>query len=232
MIMKTIKKLMVVLLVSFVSFVSFVAAAQTPAALKFLGIPVDGSKTEMIRQLRLKGFAYSAKDDLLMGTFNGMDSRVMIHENNGKVDRVYIADAQTCSEAQIRIRFNTLLQQFKDNEKYIELEENEPIPDTEDISYGMNVKSKTYDAAFYLNPTYGFSDEDKVKFASDMEKELPVKFEDMTEEKSAEIIETMAKKLISMVEGQVWFRIAEHYGKYFLTIYYDNLKNRPNGEDL
>lgn len=221
-----------------VAMMTFVAMAQTPATLKFLGIPVDGSKTEMIRQLRQKGFAYDAKEDLLTGTFNGMESNVRIHENNGKVDRVYIADANTCNEAQIRIRFNNLLQQFKANEKYVEMEENKPISEKEDISYEMTVNSKNYDAAFYLNPTYGFSEEDNVRIATNLAEELQAKidageYEDMTDEKSTEILQTMAvQKLISMIEGQVWFRIAKYYGDYYLTIYYDNLKNRPNGEDL
>ena len=34
-----------------------------------------------------------------------------------------------------------------------------------------------------------------------------------------------------MHKGQVWFRIAEYNGKYYITQYYDNLKNRLNGED-
>ena len=36
-----------------------------------------------------------------------------------------------------------------------------------------------------------------------------------------------------MIEDNiVWFRIAEYYGKYYLTIFYDNEINKPNGEDL
>lgn len=36
----------------------------------------------------------------------------------------------------------------------------------------------------------------------------------------------------SMRKGRVWFTIHENYGKYFIGLYYDNLANRPNGEDL
>ena len=148
----------------FVTLIAAVAVAQTPAKLKFLGIPVDGNKTDIILQLKKKGFVYNAKGDYLRGVFNGMESNVRIHENYGKVDRVYIADVNTCSEAQIRIRFNNLLQQFKDNEKYIEIDENNPIPEKEDISYEMNVHNKNYDAVFYLDPAYEFTEKDKEKF--------------------------------------------------------------------
>ena len=30
----------------------------------------------------------------------------------------------------------------------------------------------------------------------------------------------------------VWFRIVEHYGKYYITMYYDNEYNHVDGEDL
>ena len=54
-----------------------------------------------------------------------------------------------------------------------------------------------------------------------------------SEEKIGELFDKMvAQKIIEMMDGQVWFRIASYYGEYYLTIYYDNLSNRPNGEDL
>lgn len=33
-------------------------------------------------------------------------------------------------------------------------------------------------------------------------------------------------------DNTVWFRIARYYSEYYITIYYDNLLNYPNGEDL
>ena len=30
----------------------------------------------------------------------------------------------------------------------------------------------------------------------------------------------------------VWFMISENYGKYYITMFYDNEYNRANGEDL
>jgi len=42
------------------------------------------------------------------------------------------------------------------------------------------------------------------------------------------LLKAIEKKII----GHVWFKITEYYGKYYISMYYDNLKNRPNGEDL
>lgn len=217
---------------------TIVAVAQTPAQFKFLGIPVDGKKSPFIIQLIQKGFKYDVKEDMLTGKFNGMESNIMVSENNGKVDRVYVIDENGCDEAQIRIRYNTLLQQFKSNEKYLELDENQPLPDDEDISYEMTVHSKTYEATFYFNPIYGWTDEDNMKMAANLRAELDAQIEsgeykDPTEEKTTQILQAMAAhKLLGMLDGQVWFRIVKRYGDYYIAMYYDNLKNRPNGEDL
>ena len=217
---------------------TIVAVAQTPAQFKFLGIPVDGKKSSFIVQLVQKGFKYDVREDMLTGKFNGMESNIIVSENYGKVDRVCVIDENGCDEAQIRIRYNTLLQQFKDNDKYLELDENQPLPDDEDISYEMTVHSKTYEATFYFNPIYGWTDEDNLKMAANLRAELDAQIEsgeykDPTEEKTTQLLQAMAaQKLIGMLDGQVWFRIVKRYGDYYIAMYYDNLNNRPNGEDL
>ena len=87
---------------------------------KFLGIPVDGTKSEMIKKLKEKGFTSTLYDkDVLEGEFNGMDVLIFIITNNNKVWRIAVADANnTTDEANIRIRFNNLCKQFEYNKKY------------------------------------------------------------------------------------------------------------------
>ena len=52
---------------------------------KFLGIPVDGTKTAMIQKLKAKGFQYNSSGDYLTGEFNGRDVRIsVVFENNKK----------------------------------------------------------------------------------------------------------------------------------------------------
>ena len=123
-------------------------------ALKFLGIPVDGYKSEMIQKLRDKGYIYSKNggEDVLTGEFNGTDVNIYIVTNNNKVWRVYIADDDTRDEYQIKLRFNTLCEQFEKNPRYTALSEDQEIPMDEDISYEMNVNDKRYEAAFYQIP--------------------------------------------------------------------------------
>lgn len=82
--------------------------AQTDVT-KFLGIPVDGNKSEMIRKLKTKGFKQSPDvADVLIGKFNGTDVNVYIVTNNDKVCRIMVWDKNTINETDIRIRFNVL----------------------------------------------------------------------------------------------------------------------------
>lgn len=121
------------------------AFGQTP--IKFLGIPVDGYKADMIKALESKGYVYDSKNDLLKGEFNGRDVLMSVVTNNNKVYRIFIADSDNVDEADIRVRFNNLYYQFLQNGKY-ELLYGETIKEGEDISYEMNVNNKRYDAAF------------------------------------------------------------------------------------
>ena len=53
---------------------------------RFLGIPIDGSKSEMIRKLKAKGFEKDPyMEDFLTGEFNGTDVKVAVVTNGNKV---------------------------------------------------------------------------------------------------------------------------------------------------
>ena len=100
-------------------FCSILVSSQNKDVTKFLGIPVDGTKLEMINKLKAKGFKISPYNkDVLTGEFNGYDVNVHLVTRNRKVWRILVSDANTVNEADIRIRFNNLCYQFDKNEKY------------------------------------------------------------------------------------------------------------------
>ena len=49
---------------------------------------------------------------------------------------------------------------------------------------------------------------------------------------SLQMMMTVMKKVESLMTGEVWFMIHRTYGRYNIGMYYDNLANRANGEDL
>ena len=215
---------------------------QSEGTLKFLGIPVDGSKSEMVAALKDKGFRYDSNSGFLVGDFNGRESHIWVVENHGKVYRVVVFDANTSDEGQIRIRFNNLIHQFENsNGKYYYINQNDKIPEDEDISYEISVNNKQYSAEFIYNPLYG-NDELRDRLVNEAVEEIKlssekkgITYEEFYSDKDNydQLISSLVGlKIIQMSNSSVWFTICKHYGKYFIGIYYDNLVNKPNGEDL
>lgn len=223
------------------AYLCFVFFALTACAQKdvttFLGIPVDGYKHEMKQKLIAKGFTPNniGDSEFLEGEFNGMDVHVYIATNNNKVYRIMICDAKNQNEANIKIRFNTLVRQFENNKRYTSLDKY-TIPDEEDISYEMMVHKKNYDAVFYqIIDTTKF---DTLEMQKKARNELLQKYtEEQIQNPTDEMIEDLHKIALRMyleniAKKTVWFRICEYYGEYYITMFYDNEYNHANGEDL
>ena len=145
------KKLIIFLFVNFLSVFSIVLHAQEDVT-KFLGIPVDGSKSEMIQKLKAKGFTNtSSEKDILEGEFNGRNVIITIATNGNKVYRIMVQDSYPVDEGSIKIRFNNLAQQFLNNKKYspLFLISNYILPEDENISYELLINKKQYQAVFW-----------------------------------------------------------------------------------
>ena len=203
----------------------------------FLGIPVDGFKSEMRQKLIAKGFTPKkvGNNEYLEGEFNGTDVHIFIATNNNKVYRIMVCDANTQDEANIKIRFNKLVNQFENNKRYTALDQY-TISDTEDISYEMLVHKKNFDALFYQNPDMEKVDtlalQNKIREQL-LEKYKPEQLENPTEEMNQEVQAIAMRIGMDMIfKKPVWFRICESYGEYYITMYYDNEYNHANGEDL
>lgn len=203
---------------------------------QFLGIPVDGSKSEMIKKLKAKGFKpHPLRTEVLVGQFNGENVNVYIVTNNDKVWRIMVCDADARGETSIKIRFNQLCRQFQSNKKYIPaFSMNYELPDDEDVSYEITVHDKRYEAAFLQLP----SDATPEVIWKVIEPSLTSKYTveqlaNPTDEIEKDINETIFKYLCQQsAERSVWFMISSLYGQYYITMYYDNEYNRANGEDL
>ena len=157
---------------------------------KFLGIPVDGSKSEMIQKLKAKGYTSSPLDkDVLVGEFNGADVNIHVVTNNNKVYRIMICDVNNIDERAIQIRFNRLCEQFVNNSKYSSLPlEEYMIPDDEDISYEITVHKKRYEAVFYQKTDETF-----------MAKQIEAAFPQYTKEQLANPSEELRAEIVNFV---------------------------------
>ena len=172
---------------------------------KFMGIPVDGSPTEMVKKLKAKGFTTDEgymRDvkvglidwdgpEVLIGRFNGEKVLLGLLVEQNKVWRICISDKDSRDETQIKIRFNTLVRQFENNDKYVYFYE-QTIADDEDISYQMTVNKKQYEAVFGQKGEDGTVDEKRI----------------------------------------VWFTIVEGSDGYHIAMFYENKYNQADGSDL
>ena len=173
---------------------------------KFMGIPVDGSPTEMIKTLKAKGFTTDEDamqtvklegidldgPEVLTGRFNGEYVRLYLNVGTNNVWRISLVDKNSRDETQIKIRFNTLVRQFEGNGKYVPYFDEQTIADDEDISYQMTVNKKQYQAGFVQKGEDGTVDEKRF----------------------------------------VWFTIGEGYKGYVIYMFYDNKYNQADGSDL
>lgn len=225
------KKMFLFVMLLFLSVNLFAQIGVT----RFLDIPVDGAKSEMIQKLKAKGFTSNPYDnEVLDGEFNGRNVHLHIVTNKNKVYRIMVADANYTDETDIKIRFQNLALQFIKNGKYMLASENVPNISNEDISYEISINNKRYEMAFYQLPT-GF-----IEYINSLKKFLLTKFtEDIlnypTEEQRHEI-ELMEEqfKRETVYKNLVWYTInkKENEDKYSILIYYDNERNQANGEDL
>lgn len=227
------KRLLVLLLLA----ATVVSASAQRDVTKFLGIPVDGTKAEMKRKLIEKGFTPTKEQgyDNLEGEFNGRDVYVYIVTNNNKVYRIMVSDVKLSDEAEIKNRYNKLVGQFERNERYV-TPEDYWIPDEEDISYEMNVHKKTYQTAYFQCSS--MEQEDILTLRNEVRSEMLKKYteeqlENPTEEINSEADAIERELIIERFQNKlVWFRIRQLDGKYYILMFYDNVYNQANGEDL
>lgn len=235
------KKLLFFVLLLCVSTLSFAQKDVT----KFLGIPVDGTKSEMIRKLKEKGFtSNSDQPDILEGEFNGEDVTLHIVTNNNKVYRIMICDKTNRDETEIRIRYNWLCNQLENSERYHCPDFSQTIADNEKIAYEMLVNNKRYEAGFYQKSDAYM--EKLIEIRQQVAEQFQSKYTaEQLGSPSPDIVEEFQKEILNRIEPwtgeeytaktsmkSVWFMISNYYGKYYITMYYDNCYNEANGEDL
>lgn len=138
-----------------------------------------------------------------------------------------VCDADLMDERSIQIRFNTLCSQFSNNPKYVSLLDNELIPEDEDIAREIIIKNKRYDAIFFQKP------EQMLDTAVFEEYIKTVCGENDLANLSPEKKDELTKQLMDIsLKKPVWFMISNAFGKYYISMFYDNEYNRANGEDL
>jgi len=227
-------------LLIFCALLAFGQSKQDATTVKFMGVPVDGTEEQMIRQLKKKGFEYNAQQEKLSGEFNGYQVDILIHTTKKKVDRILVVYPLTNAEI-VSTMYDNLVDQFEKNEKYypVHLEDAvEYIPETEDIAYEMAYNKKTYRMLYLQMYDWDTLNKETMNsihaIAAKLLADDGCSQDDIMKMSNKEMAGYLVKAYSIWLgnNNYVWFKINEDNGLYQIVIYYDNLKNQAHGEDL
>ena len=130
-----------------VFILSLLLVVSCDNTIRFLDIPIDGSRNIMIKKLEEKGFTYDYENNLIKGTFNGEPSDISIFTSNGRVNRISVR-SKAYDVLGVKQAYNRLLLQFKSNPKYIALENYNLIP-IGIVNMYFNLKPEEHQTIFY-----------------------------------------------------------------------------------
>ena len=132
---------------------------------KFMGIPVDGTKSEMIAKLKAKGLTWYPAKDCLTGIFNCRKVTLYIYVNGDKVWRVAVLYADEMDNINTINTYNHLLSLFENNGKYYSQRDNQAIEEGTDLHYEIEINKNQIQNTFYQR-----SQKMNLDAATDMEK--------------------------------------------------------------
>lgn len=196
------------------------------ANVRFLDIPVDGSKKSVIRSLKSKGFSYNRKFDRLTGNLNGEYVNLYVLCNNRKKTwRIAIETSWSIDKEFIINRFNHIDDYFSNCVPYYsccsviinsikshsyEIPQ-EAIIDFERVVCQNNTISDTT-VVFPILRYYQFDMDTFLK----KEHDISSKYSDM--EYYTHIMDEVSNNLVSVI-------LSENDDEYSIWVYYDNYNN-------
>ncbi len=200
---------------------------------KFLGIPITGTKQEMIEKLKAKGFRYDNIQEKMTGEFNGEEVDLFIVTDNNKVWRIAVFDKNTRSARQIIYRFNKLYDQFYRNGRYLPISDNR-ISEDEDLNYNILIKDQEYSASFLQYQSKNFREELKGSSRNIDDSQLKI-LNDIPglPDKSRDIVKKMVREIqsASIECNQSIFQVIDSL-IYENSVTYENLMEHVYEEQL
>ena len=196
--------------------------------LTFVGVPIGGTKSQMIKALETKGFEVDYKEEMT-GMFNGEEVTVKISTNRGIVDRILVEYPVHFNVNDNRIKYNMLLSRFNRNAKYVSVNPRTEIPADEEIFWKLNANSKYYDAVYFYLQKGIDAGQWVDRFKKEFQKQYNKPLTGLSYEEMEESLFCLPKDISDAVCGVVWFTMVNIS---CISINYINFKNRPRGEDL
>lgn len=211
---------------------TFVHAFSIDDTTQFLGIPVDGSKADMIRQLKSKGYEYNEGEDYLTGFYFGDPVYVFVQTVNDKVARIIVYDIVQRNEPEIKYRFNTIYNRFSKSNRFTRLGKKDVIlTDKFNLLYEIR-QHKYVHKAIFRQISSEISEEEIERACApavsansvDLEA-LKFDYKERRRRIHAKAIGYVNQHNKESYPSQVWFVISERFGKFGMVLLYDNVPN-------
>lgn len=195
----------------------------------FRGVPIGGSKEYVEEQLNALGYRRDfPAAEYLEGEFNGEDVKVYVHTHQGTVDRIKVEFPYERDDV-ARVKYNNLISRFGRNEKFTSLVNIPRISaEIDDKKASKNLYDATY---FQLTDGTNISSW-RTEVNSKVVRTTGTTVDKISHEELEECLNGMSPTLLSKVAGVVWVSFESYGPLYRVVLYYDNLDNRPRGEDL
>ena len=142
------------LLITLLVFFATTASAQE--VIDFMGIPMEGTKAEMLAKLKEKGFRETDDPNMLEGLLDDIPVEVAVLDNSRvNVYGIELRHEMGCDEAEAIERYNSLLLKFRNDPKYND-GFSELIPEGEPIAQRLRADTNVYTAYFTLAGAHGY----------------------------------------------------------------------------
>ena len=112
---------------------------------EFMGIPVDGSKTSLIKKLKNKGVVN------MQCIMDNIDYNIKIYDHKGKVYRISLIEKKGTDDPCVAVKkYNDLVTRYKnDTRDYTEYESNDLIREANSQRYKRFISEGFYYAEFF-----------------------------------------------------------------------------------
>ena len=199
---------------------------------RFLGIPVDGPKDEMVMNLKAKGYTYNSDEDYFTGYYFGHPVYLFIQTNNEKVSRIILYDVIQRNEEEIKYRFNDIYTQFITSDRYERMNKRDKSLTADyDLAYEMKFHKYLHKAVFKQVKAVE-TDEYIKRACAPAVTEHEIDFEALADDFREHRRRMYARALghanrhdENSFPSQVWFVISERFGKFGMVLMYDNVRN-------
>ena len=176
-------------------------------------------------------FPSTSSESDIRNKFNRLISQF---ENNSKYTSFMTTNEPIPTDEDISYEMSVNDKRYQASYRYInpDIDQNYLMREMMEAVVAATPEDKAEDVKAALESYINSTDEERQEIDVQTSELLKSLGEAEWSPESLQMMIAVMKKVESLLTGEVWFMIHRTYGRYNIGLYYDNLANRANGEDL